>query len=169
MANETKTTRYPWADAPDWAVMAATDKDSRAYWYGTVVKSWSDSGTWEVAVQEIGGNFHSSDWQNSLEINPKFTNQAPKLSPDFTEWNTRMLGEMTSMVAEQVQARVNDALYREHLRAQFAGQIMAAYRSQKLSEISAPESPEIVAYWAVTDAAALVAALYPSTKAEAEK
>lgn len=169
MANETKTTRYPWADAPHWARSAATHLTGEAFWYGDPIaeppsKAYPN-GCWFFKTEKIEGQFDPTDWQNSLEINPKFTNQAPQISPDFTEWNAQMLGEMTAMVAEQVQARVNDALYREHLRAQFAGQIMAAYRSNDPHS----HTPRVVAFWAVMDADALIAALYPSPKAEAEK
>lgn len=169
MANEIKTTRYPWADAPHWARSAATHLTGEAFWYGDPIaeppsKAYPN-GCWFFKTEKIEGQFDPTDWQNSLEINPKFTNQAPQPSPDFTDWNAQMLGEMTSMVAEQVQARVSDALYREHLRAQFAGQAMAAL----LPIFKLSETPEKVAKMALSYSDALIAALYPSSKAKAEK
>lgn len=161
MANETKKTRYPWADAPEWATHAVVKKDEDGYWGGLVFTNIGWVHRWE----KIHGKFDRRYPQNSLEWNPNLFIQAPQLSPDFTEWNTQMLGEVNAMVAEQVQARVNDALYREHLRAQFAGQALQGMLSDGAITGDPAKLVDVAAAYADT----LIAALYPSPKAEDEK
>jgi len=149
MANETKTARYPWHLAPEWATHAATEKNGGGYWYGL---HFTADG-WRHKWQQIGGIFYGTDYGNSLELRPT----EPQAEP-------LTIGEAMQRNAEAAARLLDAPSYREHLRAQFAGQIYAAY-VQKMRD---PNTLDVVE-WAVEESNALIAALYPSPKTDTEK
>ena len=67
-----KPTRYPWDQAPDWAMWAATDSDGISFWYGK--KPYAGEIGWRVTSthwKSIGRRIESDDWRNSLEKRPE--------------------------------------------------------------------------------------------------
>ena len=67
-----KPTRYPWNQAPDWAMWAATDSDGISFWYGK--KPYAGEIGWRLTSthwKSIGRRIESDDWRNSLEKRPE--------------------------------------------------------------------------------------------------
>jgi hypothetical protein len=65
---EAREARYPWKDAPDWAMYAATDECGGAYWF-------ESEPTAGVLACWAGGKFKRimsirPDWRDSLEARP---------------------------------------------------------------------------------------------------
>lgn len=67
-------TRYPWADAPEWAMWAATDRLGVRSWFGNKPRLNIELGWWlsgmapEESIKGRAGN--ASDWSESLERRP---------------------------------------------------------------------------------------------------
>ena len=74
---ESKASRYPWAEAPEWAEYAATDRDGEAVWYERQPRLNQKIGWWHVSY---GGRQQSvssewpvpgvEDYKTSLEARP---------------------------------------------------------------------------------------------------
>lgn len=81
-ANDTKErgeSRYPWADAPEWAQFAATDKDGSATWYASKPTIDSTDRGWIAPLPPgiqfyldcaIPGTYPADNWRDSLEPRP---------------------------------------------------------------------------------------------------
>jgi hypothetical protein len=71
--NKEQQTKYPWHEAPENAMWAATDEDGEAYWYA--VEPEVQYGYYGVWVSDFEGGIGyfpelRDDWQNSLEKRP---------------------------------------------------------------------------------------------------
>lgn len=70
--------KYPWHQAPEWAMAAVTHPNGFASWFGVYVESGLHfQHCWDL----IGAPFDASDWENSIEYRPaEFGGQGnPKL------------------------------------------------------------------------------------------
>ena len=70
-----KPTRYPWDQAPDWAMWAATDRCGDLWWYQSLPVVSESLRLWDSADDgECYGGFMQAnykDWRNSLEKRPE--------------------------------------------------------------------------------------------------
>lgn len=128
-------TDRPW---PQFTLTAEND-DERLLLKAFLVAKHNSPDQLRVDILGSGTMMHQPGW-NSVSFGWR-----PKWPSEATPQQVRTLEEF-------------EADQRQEMRARFAGQLMAAYRSQELHET---QQSERVADWAVMDADALIAALYP--------
>jgi hypothetical protein len=74
-AASAEASRYPWKDAPEWAMWAATCSNGRAFWYSHkpyLAQGVPDRWEWDSRAAHIEGipALPFPDWRDSLEPRP---------------------------------------------------------------------------------------------------
>ena len=71
--NETKT-RYPWHEAPEWAMWGATDANGNMNWYDFEPSYDNDDYQWLISYGEhkfFANEGPCENWEQTLEVRPK--------------------------------------------------------------------------------------------------
>lgn len=83
-SEQTDPYTYPWHEAPDWAMWAATNQSGIAYWHGEPFVSNQE---FVAKFKFIGYDFPIENWRNSLRKRPgiQSVEHPPETSSDQTD------------------------------------------------------------------------------------